>query len=546
MPAPVGEHARKEVQRLRRMQEASPEYGMVRNYLDWLVALPWNKVDPEDIDIERARQVLDEDHYGVERVKRRILEYLAVRKLNPQGRSAILCFVGPPGVGKTSLGQSIARALGLKFVRASLGGVHDEAEIRGHRRTYIGALPGNIIQGLRKAGTRNPVFMLDEIDKLSASFHGDPSSALLEVLDPEQNSTFRDNYIAQPFDLSRVLFIATANVLDTIAGPLRDRMEIIELTGYTEEEKLQIAKRYLVQRQLKANGLEDSQVSITDAALARVIREYTREAGVRSLERQIGALLRSAAVQIAEGKTDRVTFDAADVNAVLGASRFESEIASRTSVPGVATGLAWTPVGGDILFIESARLPGHGKLILTGQLGDVMKESAQAALSLVKAQAEELGIDPKVFDKSDIHVHVPAGAIPKDGPSAGVAMYVSIASLLKRESVRPDVAMTGEISLRGLVLPVGGIKEKTIAAARAGIKRVILPARNRRDLEDIPPSTRDALQFIWVERVSEALAIALGGAVPEAPETEPAESATRGAPARKERSQRQPTSGPLL
>ena len=546
MPAAVEEHARKELQRLRHMQEASPEYGMVRNYLDWMVALPWSKVDPEDIDIERARRVLDEDHYGLEKVKRRILEYLAVRKLNPQGRSAILCFVGPPGVGKTSLGQSIARALGLKFVRVSLGGVHDEAEIRGHRRTYIGALPGNIIQGLRKAGTRNPVLMLDEIDKVSASFHGDPSSALLEVLDPEQNSTFRDNYIAQPFDLSRVLFITTANVLDTIAGPLRDRMEIIELNGYTEEEKLQIARRYLVERQLKSNGLEASQVTITDAALARVIREYTREAGVRSLERQIGALLRNAAVQIAEGKTAHVTFDAADVHAVLGASRFESDIASRTSVPGVATGLAWTPVGGDILFIESARLPGHGKLILTGQLGDVMKESAQAALSLVKSQAEELGIDPKVFDKSDVHVHVPAGAIPKDGPSAGVAMYVSLASLFKRESVRPDVAMTGEISLRGLVLPVGGIKEKTIAAARAGIKRVILPARNRRDLEDIPQSTRESLEFVWVERVDEALTVALGGAPTGEPQAEPAEAETRAALARKERSRRQPTSGPVL
>jgi ATP-dependent Lon protease len=546
MPPPVEEHARKELQRLRRMNEASPEYGMVRSYLDWLVALPWSKVDPEDIDIERARQVLDDDHYGLEKVKRRILEYLAVRKLNPQGRSAILCFVGPPGVGKTSLGQSIARALGLKFVRVSLGGVHDEAEIRGHRRTYIGALPGNIIQGLRKAGTRNPVFMLDEIDKLSASFHGDPSSALLEVLDPEQNSTFRDNYIAQQFDLSRVLFIATANVLDTIAGPLRDRMEIIELTGYTIEEKLQIARRYLVQRQLKANGLEPSQVAITDAALARVISEYTRESGVRSLERQIGALLRSAAVQIASGKSSSVTFDAPDIDAVLGASRFENEIASRTSVPGVATGLAWTPVGGDILFIESARVPGNGKLILTGQLGDVMKESAQAALSLVKSQAEELGIDPRIFEHSDIHVHVPAGAIPKDGPSAGVAMFVSLASLLKREPVRPDVAMTGEISLRGLVLPVGGIKEKTIAAARAGIKRVILPARNRRDLEDIPQSTREALQFIWVERVTEALTVALGGPPPSEGDSEPAESQTPAALTREKRSRRQPASGPPL
>jgi ATP-dependent Lon protease len=546
MPPPVEEHARKELQRLRRMQEASPEYGMVRSYLDWMVALPWSKVDPEDIDIERARQVLDEDHYGLEKVKRRILEYLAVRKLNPQGRSAILCFVGPPGVGKTSLGQSIARALGLKFVRVSLGGVHDEAEIRGHRRTYIGALPGNIIQGLRKAGTRNPVFMLDEIDKLSASFHGDPSSALLEVLDPEQNSTFRDNYIAQPFDLSRVLFIATANVLDTIAGPLRDRMELIELNGYTEEEKLQIARRYLVQRQLKANGLEASQVSITDAALARVISEYTREAGCRNLERQIGALMRNAAVQIASGKSSSVTVDAPDIDAVLGASRFESDVASRTSVPGVATGLAWTPVGGDILFIESARLPGNGKLILTGQLGDVMKESAQAALSLVKSQTEELGIDPKIFENSDIHVHVPAGAIPKDGPSAGVAMFVSLASLLKREPVRPDVAMTGEISLRGLVLPVGGIKEKTIAAARAGIKRVILPARNRRDLEDIPQSTREALQFVWVERVTEALAVALGSAPPAEGDAEPAETGRPEALARKERIRRQPTSGPVL
>jgi ATP-dependent Lon protease len=413
-------------------------------------------------------------------------------------------------VGKTSLGRSIARSLGRKFIRISLGGVRDEAEVRGHRRTYIGALPGNIIQALRKAGTRNPVCMLDEIDKLSASYHGDPSSALLEVLDPEQNSTFRDNYIAQPFDLSRVLFIATANVLDTVAGPLRDRMEIIELTGYTETEKLEIAKRYLVQRQLKANGLNATQVSITDEALLRVIRDYTREAGCRALERQIGALVRSAAVRIAEGKASQVTFDAGDVESVLGARRFESEVAQRTSVPGVATGLAWTPVGGDILFVESARLPGNGKLILTGQLGDVMKESAQAALSLLKSQATEFGIDPKLFEDSDIHVHVPAGAIPKDGPSAGVAMFVSLASLFRREPVRPDVAMTGEISLRGLVLPVGGIKEKTIAAARAGIKRVILPARNRRDLEDVPESTRAMLEFVFVERVAEALEVAFG------------------------------------
>ncbi len=509
MPGEVDEHARKELKRLERMNEASPEHGMVRSYLEWLVALPWSKADAEDIDIARARRVLDEDHYGLEKVKRRILEYLAVRKLNPQGRSPILCFVGPPGVGKTSLGQSVARALGLKFVRASLGGVHDEAEIRGHRRTYVGALPGNIIQGLRKAGTRNPVFMLDEIDKLGSSIQGDPASALLEVLDPEQNSTFRDNYLALPFDLSHVLFVATANVLETIPGPLRDRMEIIELTGYTEEEKLEIARRYLVARQLEANGLTSSQVSLADAAILRLIREYTRESGCRNLERQIGALLRRAAVRIAEGKVESVRFDADDVAEVLGPTRFENEVAQRTSVPGVATGLAWTPVGGDILFVESARMPGSGKLILTGQLGDVMKESAQAALSLVKAQAAELGIDPKLFEQSDIHVHVPAGAIPKDGPSAGVAMFVSLASLLKRRSVRPDVAMTGEISLRGLVLPVGGIKEKTIAAARAGIRKVILPARNRRDLEDIPQSARSMLELVWVERVSEALELAL-------------------------------------
>jgi ATP-dependent Lon protease len=541
MPSEVAEHVNKELKRLQRMQEASPEYGMLRNYLDWMVALPWSTADAEDIDIERARRVLDEDHYGLDKVKRRILEYLAVRKLNPQGRSPILCFVGPPGVGKTSLGQSIARALGLKFVRVSLGGVHDEAEIRGHRRTYIGALPGNIIQALRKAGTRNPVCMLDEIDKLSASHQGDPSSALLEVLDPEQNGTFRDNYIAQPFDLSNVLFIATANVLDTVAGPLRDRMEIIELSGYTEDEKLQIAKRYLVPRQITANGLAADKVSVSDEALRRVITEYTREAGCRSLERQIGALLRNAAMRIAEGKDQQVTFDAQDVESVLGPTRFENEVAQRTSVPGVATGLAWTPVGGDILFIESARLPGSGKLILTGQLGDVMKESAQAALSLVKAQAAELGIDPRDFDNTDIHVHVPAGAIPKDGPSAGVAMFVSLASLLRREPVQSDVAMTGEISLRGLVLPVGGIKEKTIAAARAGIKRVILPARNRRDLEDIPASTRAALEFVWVDRVTQALDVALGvgsGADEREPSAEPSASA-RPTAARKGKTARQ-------
>jgi len=453
--------------------------------------------------------VLDEDHFDLDRIKRRIIEFLAVRKLNPQGRSPILCFVGPPGVGKTSLGQSIARALGVKFARVSLGGVHDEAEIRGHRRTYIGALPGNIVQALRKAGTRNPLLMLDEIDKLSASFQGDPYSALLEVLDPEQNSTFRDNYLGVPFDLSKVLFICTANVLDTIPPPLRDRMEVIELTGYTEEEKLEIAKRYLVPRQLKANGLTEDQARFTDDALKRIIEDYTREAGCRNLERQIGAVLRATAVKFATGGESQVTLGPGDVAGILGPRRFESELAMRTSVPGVATGLAWTPVGGDILFIETSRVPGNGKLILTGHLGDVMKESAQTAVTLVKAQADELGISVDRLDKQDLHIHVPAGAIPKDGPSAGVAMFTSLASLLTNRTVRSDVAMTGEISLRGLVLPVGGIKEKVVAAARAGIHTVILPARNRKDFEDIPESARQQLQFVWAERVEDVLAAAL-------------------------------------
>jgi ATP-dependent Lon protease len=504
MPEDVKEHAAKELKRLERMNEASGEYSMARTYLDTLLAMPWSKLDEEVIDIERAREILDEDHYGLAKIKKRILEYLAVRKLNPEGRSPILCFVGPPGVGKTSLGQSIARALGLKFQRVSLGGVHDEAEIRGHRRTYIGALPGNVIQALRKAGTRNPVMMLDEIDKLGRGIQGDPASALLEVLDPEQNSTFRDNYLGVPFDLSKVLFIATANQLDTIPGPLRDRMEIIELTGYTEEEKVEIARRYLVRRQLAANGLEPGQAAFTDEALARMARDYTREAGCRNLERQIAAVLRNIAVRIAEGKETSVHVDADDVPEILGAPRFENEVAMRVSVPGVATGLAWTPVGGDILFVEATRVPGSGKLILTGQLGDVMKESAQAALSLVKAQSADLGIDPSLFEKSDIHVHVPAGAIPKDGPSAGVALYTALVSLLTGRTVRNDVAMTGEVSLRGLVLPVGGIKEKTVAARRAGIRKVLLPARNRKDLEEIPDSVQGELQFIWLERVQDA------------------------------------------
>ncbi|TMH06116.1 MAG: endopeptidase La [Betaproteobacteria bacterium] len=517
MPEEVEKHARKELKRLERMPEGAGENSMVRTYLEWLIELPW-AADPEpEIDIAEARRILDADHYGLEKIKKRVLEYLAVRKLNPSGKSPILCFVGPPGVGKTSLGQSIARATRRKFVRLSLGGVHDEAEIRGHRRTYIGALPGTIIQNLRKAGTRNCVMMLDEVDKLGAGgFHGDPSSALLEVLDPEQNSTFRDTYLGVPFDLSGVMFICTANVLDTIPGPLRDRMEIIQLPGYTAQEKLQIARRYLVPRQLEATGLKPAQCEISDEALMAIIDDYTREAGVRNLEREIGHVFRHVAVRIAEGSVQQVKIGPDDLAAILGPRKFEAEVAMRTGVPGVATGLAWTPVGGDILFVEAARMPGTGKLILTGQLGDVMKESAQAALSLIKARARELGIDPEVLEKSDIHVHVPAGATPKDGPSAGVAMFVSLASLLTGRPVRSDVAMTGEISLRGLVLPIGGVKEKVLAALRAGISMVILPERNRRDLEDIPADARERLGFVWVETVDEALATALSTASVEA------------------------------
>ncbi len=515
MPEDVEKHARKELSRLSQMSEQSPESSMLRTYLDWLVELPWALPAEDPIAIDEARRILDEDHYGLAKVKRRILEYLAVRKLNPEGRTPILCFVGPPGVGKTSLGQSIARALGRKFQRLSLGGVHDEAEIRGHRRTYIGAMPGNIIQALRKAGTRNCVLMLDEMDKLGQSMHGDPSAALLEVLDPEQNSTFRDNYLGVPFDLSRVVFIATANVLDRIPGPLRDRMEVVSLPGYTEAEKLEIARRYLVKRQLDATGLTAGQVEITDEALRMVIGDYTREAGVRNLEREIGNLFRHSAMRVAEGAASHVHIDEALVSEVLGAARFENEVAMRTSVPGVATGLAWTPVGGDILFIETSRTPGAGKLILTGQLGDVMKESAQAALTLVKARAGSLGVVPDLFEKSDVHMHIPAGAIPKDGPSAGVAMFTSLASLALGKAVRADTAMTGEISLRGLVLPVGGIKEKVLAAARAGITTVMLPARNRRDLDDIPADVRERLAFVWLDTVDDALRHAIGLSVTE-------------------------------
>jgi ATP-dependent Lon protease len=509
MPKEVEEQARKELRRLERMPEASAEHGMVRSYLDWLIELPWALPEEAPIDIAEARRILDEDHYGLDKIKRRIVEYLAVRKLAPQGKAPILCLVGPPGVGKTSLGQSIARAMRRKFVRVSLGGVHDEAEIRGHRRTYIGALPGNIIQAIRKAGSRNCVMMLDEIDKLGTGIHGDPGAALLEVLDPEQNATFRDNYLAVPFDLSRVVFITTANLLDTVPGPLRDRMEVIALSGYTASEKLQIARRYLVPRQLEANGLKPDQVDITDQALREIIQRYTREAGVRSLEREIGKALRHAAVRIAEGEGGPIPIGVNDLPMVLGPAQFENEVAMRTSIPGVATGLAWTPVGGDILFIEATRMPGGGRLILTGQLGEVMRESAQAALSIVKNRATDFGIDAARFEKTDIHVHVPAGAIPKDGPSAGVAMFMALVSLMTDRTVRSDTAMTGEVSLRGLVLPVGGIKEKVVAAARAGVARVMLPARNRKDFEDIPEEVRSTIQFVWLETVDEAMSAAL-------------------------------------
>ncbi|EXI92990.1 MAG: Lon protease 2 [Candidatus Accumulibacter sp. BA-94] len=509
MPEEVAAQANKELRRLERMTDASAEYSMVRAYLDWLIELPWREPPADSIEIAEARRILDADHFGLTQVKKRIVEFLAVRKLNPGGHGPILCFVGPPGVGKTSLGQSIARALGRKFVRASLGGCHDEAEIRGHRRTYIGALPGNIIQAIRKAGSRGCVMMLDEIDKLGASFQGDPSAALLEVLDPEQNDSFRDNYLALPFDLSRMLFITTANVLDNIPGPLRDRMEIIQLPGYTQEEKLEIARRYLVGRQMAQNGLHEGQIEFASAALQAIIRDYTREAGVRSLEREIGAVCRRVAVEIAEGTRAGMLVGETDLAGILGAGRYDNEVALRTGLAGVATGLAWTPVGGDILFVEASRTIGDGKLILTGQLGEVMKESAQAALTLVKTHAASLGIEGGSFEKSNVHVHVPAGAIPKDGPSAGVAIFVALASLFVDQPVRNDTAMTGEISLRGLVLPVGGIKDKVLAAMRAGITRVLLPARNRRDLEEVPAEAREKLEFVFLESVEDALANAL-------------------------------------
>ncbi len=508
-PEDTLKYVKKEFKRLARMGESSGEASMLRTWLEWMTELPWVASPQKEINIQEAREILDEDHFGLEKIKRRILEYLAVRKLNPEGKSPILCFVGPPGVGKTSLGQSIARVIsenaGRTFQRISLGGTHDEAEIRGHRRTYIGAMPGNIIAALKRAGTSSGVLMLDEIDKLGAGgFHGDPSSALLEVLDPEQNSKFRDNYLGVDFDLSRVMFIATANQLDTIPGPLRDRMEIIQLPGYTEGEKLEIAKKYLVKRQFETNGLQAGQVELNECTLSSLIADYTREAGVRSLERQIGSVLRNAAMKIAEGVETPIVIGSGELHAILGAKKFDNEVALRTSTPGVATGLAWTPVGGDILFIEASKTPGTGKLILTGQLGDVMKESAQAALTVSK------GILNEAFDKWDIHVHVPAGATPKDGPSAGVAMTLALVSLFTGKPIRSDVAMTGEISLRGLVMPIGGLKEKSLAALRAGIKTVMVPKRNEKDLEDIPADAKARLEFVFVEKIEDAIQTAIG------------------------------------
>jgi ATP-dependent Lon protease len=509
MPSQVETEVLRELSRFERMPEMAAERSMVRTYLDWMVELPWSVSSEEQIDLPRAREILDTDHYDLEKVKKRIVEFLAVRKLKPEGKSPILCFVGPPGVGKTSLGQSIARAMNRKFVRQSLGGVHDEADIRGHRRTYIGSLPGNIIQGIRKAGTNNPVFMLDEIDKLGASFHGDPSAALLEVLDPAQNTSFQDHYLGVDFDLSRVLFIATANVLDTIPGPLRDRMEILQLSGYIEEDKVAIATHYLIPRQITENGLSNGQISFNPDAIREIIQGYTREAGVRQLEREIGTVCRGVATRVAEGLKESIAIDRDSVRAYLGPPKFFNEIALRTSLPGVATGLAWTPVGGDILFIEATKMAGEGRLQLTGQLGEVMKESAQAALSMVKSRAESLGIAAEQLRKQDIHIHIPAGAIPKDGPSAGVTLFVALVSLLLGRRVRKDVAMTGEISLRGLVLPVGGIKEKVLAAKRAGIASVLLPALNKRDLEEIPPSALEGIHFEFLNTVDEAMEHAL-------------------------------------
>ncbi|HVS71436.1 MAG TPA: endopeptidase La [Phycisphaerae bacterium] len=531
LPEGVKKETDRELGRLGAIPQASPEYGVIRTFLETVAELPWSKSTPDDLDLKKARAILDRDHYDLEKIKQRIIEYLAVRRLNPNGRGPILCFVGPPGVGKTSLGKSIAASLGRNFVRVSLGGVRDEADIRGHRRTYVGALPGRIIQELRKAGSNNPVMMLDEIDKLGADFRGDPSAALLEVLDPEQNNTFTDHYLGVPFDLSKVIFICTANIMDPVPPALRDRMEVIELPGYTQKDKLLIAQKYLLPRQLKEHGVTAKQVKVGTKTIEAVIDQYTREAGVRNLDRTLAAVVRHAAAGIVEKQeasgqrppvggqkvetnghsangAEAIVVGPEDLAESLGPARFESELAQRTASPGVVTGLAYTPVGGEILFIEATQMPGKGGLTLTGQIGEVMKESVQAAFSLLKHNAKELGIEPKVFAETDVHVHVPAGAVPKDGPSAGVAMYTALASLFTGQTVRPDVAMTGEITLRGLVLPIGGVKEKVIAAQRAGIRTVILPERNRKDLTEIREDIRKLLHFEFAGRVEEVLAVA--------------------------------------
>jgi ATP-dependent Lon protease len=510
LPTEADQVAKKQLKRLRTMQVGSAEYTVVRTYLDWILDLPWHEATDDNMEISEVRQVLDEDHYGLEKVKKRIVEYLAVRKLKKDKKGPILCLLGPPGVGKTSLGKSIARALGRKFVRVSLGGVHDEAAIRGHRRTYVGALPGQIIQGMKKASTVNPVFMMDEVDKIGHDFRGDPSAALLEVLDPEQNNAFADHYLEIPYDLSKVMFVATANMADPIPPPLRDRMEVLDLPGYTRREKLAIARRHLIPKQLEEHGLSEERLEITNEAIEEIIEHYTREAGVRSLERQLASVIRGVAVKVAEGdNTPRVVKSEEDVRTFLGPTKYTSEVAERTEETGVATGLAWTSAGGEILFIEATRMFGTGKLQLTGQLGDVMKESAQAALSYVRSNAEKYDVARDFIEKSDIHIHIPAGAMPKDGPSAGITMFTALVSLLTGIRVRHDVAMTGELSLRGRVLPIGGIKEKVLAAHRAGIKRIILPERNKPDLEEIPREVRDELEFIVVSRLDEVLKAAL-------------------------------------
>jgi ATP-dependent Lon protease len=510
LPTEAMDVAKKQLKRLRSMQVGSAEYTVVRTYLDWILDLPWTNSTEDNMDIAEVRRVLDEDHYGLEKVKKRIVEYLAVRKLKKDKRGPILCLLGPPGVGKTSLGKSIARALGRKFVRVSLGGVHDEAAIRGHRRTYVGALPGQIIQGMKKASTINPVFMMDEVDKIGHDFRGDPSAALLEVLDPEQNNTFADHYLEIHYDLSKVMFVATANVADPIPPPLRDRMEILDIPGYTRREKLAIARQHLIPKQLEEHGLTEKQIVITDEAIEELIEHYTREAGVRSLERQVASVIRGVAVKVAEGDdTQRIVKTEDDLREYLGPIKYTSEVAERTEETGVATGLAWTSAGGEILFIEATRMFGTGKLQLTGQLGDVMKESAQAALSYVRTNAEKFSIEKDFLDKSDVHIHIPAGAMPKDGPSAGITMFTALVSLLTGIRVRHDVAMTGEISLRGRVLPIGGFKEKTLAAHRAGIRRIIFPERNRADLEEVPKEIRDELEFVPVTHLEEVLQAAL-------------------------------------